>query len=214
MQPNDTTQEIQCAKCGTYFTPRSKTVRFCSDQCRYSRGETPIEERFWKFVVKADGCWSWLGCTAPNGYGLIYDKKLDRKIPAHRLSYEMHIGPVPEGYFVCHRCDNPPCTNPEHLFVGTPKDNSQDMAKKGRSGLTRHPERAARGTRNARFTHPETTARGEESGQAKLTESQVREIRQLHNTGAHSQKSLGKKFGVCKATIYYIVNNLSWQHID
>ena len=93
-----------------------------------------IAERFWKKVEAAYGgsCWQWLGTTNNVGYGWLYSP--GGALLAHRISWEMFKGPVPVGLHVCHHCDNPGCVNPDHLFVGTDKDNAQDREKKGRSG--------------------------------------------------------------------------------
>lgn len=92
----------------------------------------PIKERFEEryIPVPESGCWIWTGHIRTNGYGAMSIKsKLQY---AHRISWELHNGPIPEGLFVLHKCDNPPCVNPDHLFIGTQKDNLQDAFKKGR----------------------------------------------------------------------------------
>lgn len=92
----------------------------------------PLEVRFWKFVDKRgpDECWGWKGTTNNTGYGNISVHQRPKQ--AHRVSYELNIGPIPEGMDVCHTCDNPPCTNPNHLFAGTRQDNVDDMIAKER----------------------------------------------------------------------------------
>lgn len=91
-----------------------------------------LEERFWRFVAPMmddRGCWEWTGQIGDTGY-----PKMGPHY-AHRLSWVMNNGMIPKGLFVCHHCDNPPCVNPKHLFLGTHRDNMQDMVAKGRSKL-------------------------------------------------------------------------------
>lgn len=92
-----------------------------------------LEERFWEKVDKKDkdSCWLWTGCKDPKGYGAIRSGKMYK---AHRISYTLFVGKIPDGKLVCHKCDNPSCVNPHHLFTGSDSDNMQDMVLKGRHG--------------------------------------------------------------------------------
>lgn len=149
-----------------------------------------IEDKFWRYVRKTDGCWLWTG-TKLLGYGRIYVPGTMRTTSAHRLSYEMHKGPIPPGLFVCHSCDTPACVNPDHLWAGTSEENSKDRHAKGRTRVQR----------------------GEKQGHARLTEGQVREIRALYAAGGTSYYKLADRFGVHWMTICHIVKRATWKHV-
>lgn len=149
----------------------------------------PIKQRFWLKVEKTDDCWNWTGCRNKHGYGMIGEGGSNgRGILSHRLSWELHNGEIPQGIEVCHKCDNPTCVNPNHLWLGTHAENMRDRSIKGRA----------------------YGAKGECNGKAKLNRKLVREIRDLYKTGEFSHTGLAETFNVSKASIYYIVNNKSW----
>jgi len=149
-----------------------------------------IEERFMEKFIKTapDNCWEWNSSKNSNGYGVL---EINRKpIKAHRIAWEFAYGPIPAGIDVCHRCDNPACVNPQHLFLGTHRDNMRDMAIKGRAhggGLI-----------------------GERNGFSKLTWTKVEEIRRLRIDGL-SEPKLAAIFGVHHSTIHYVLTGQSWK---
>jgi hypothetical protein len=96
----------------------------------------PLAERFWERVKKGAGCWLWTGYRMPNGYGRMGAggwSKNGGSLLAHRVSYELHKGSIPDGICVMHSCDNPRCVNPAHLSLGSQADNMADKARKGRA---------------------------------------------------------------------------------
>lgn len=152
---------------------------------------------FWNRVAigAADDCWPWEGCRNPQWYGTLkWRRRTDR---AHRIAYELVVGPIPIGLCVCHHCDNPPCCNPAHLFLGTIADNNADKVAKGRAGRT--------GKRSG-------WARGEGHGCARLTTADVIALRRRHVEG-ESQSSLAREFGVHVSTVHLVVHRKKWAHV-
>lgn len=158
------------------------------------RERIPLEDRFWAKVDKRDPdeCWMWLGGSARGGYGTITEGgRYGRRLRASRVSYEIHNGPIPEGMFVCHTCDNPPRVNPSHLWIGTAADNHADMDAKGRRRY---------GT-------------GRSKPNAKLTESRVREIRRRVGEG-ETRASVAREFGVHSGVVVRVVQRQAWAHVE
>lgn len=147
----------------------------------------PIQERFWARVKKTPGCWLWDGWTI-NGYGRLYNRKHDKAIAAHRLSYEIHWGPIPNSLMVRHLCGNPRCVRPSHLCTGTAKDNADDCRTHGRIN------------------------RGVDRYNSLVSEADVRKMRQLWASGI-SQAELGRRFGMHKSTARLIVLGKTWRHV-
>lgn len=157
------------------------------------------------------GCRLWTGAKTHGGYGKIWFQ--GKLWDTHRLSYVLHIGPTPEDSFVCHTCDEPSCIEPSHLWLGDQFDNMRDCARKKRNGSQRHPESRPRGvehwTAQRRGSMP---TRGEKNVHAKLTESQVRQIRKNYEkTG--SVALLAKRFGVTIASAWAAATRKTWRHV-
>ncbi len=161
-------------------------------------------EKFWSTVNKSGrsnpeigNCWEWTGCRFKFGYGYFYLNRKSRK--AHRVSWNLHHGEIPKGMLVCHKCDNPCCVRPSHLFIGTAQDNMDDKHNKGRQ----------------RYVKPYNQAKGTRVTLSKLNEEDVLEIRRLYVKGSktHGTYQLAEIYNVYQSTIHQIVTRTTWKHI-
>lgn len=157
------------------------------------------QDRFESKFQKGEGCWEWQAGKFNNGYGQFWLDGIS--VGAHRVAYELYIGPIDDGLLVCHRCDNKACVNPAHLFQGTSADNVHDMEQKGRQGR--------RGWTFKLSGH----SQGSKNPASKLTEAQITDIRELIATDRWTQSELGQLFGVTQATISKIKLGKKWSHV-
>lgn len=184
----------ECPSCGERFRPKATLVKlgggkFCSTGCsnRYHAKEKTrlFPKRFWKLLLrKSTGCWEWPTCISPNGYGYSYLNGV--KTATHRIAYILNYGSIPIGMWVLHKCDNRRCANPDHLFLGTPQDNVNDMIAKDRG------------------------SRGEKRKAAKLTDKIVIQIRQSEK----SAYWWAKRLGFSQGSIADAKFGRSWKHIQ
>lgn len=180
------TQPIKLCACGCGEVVRSRKA-----SARYRRGHRARSQfgtalmRFWRKVVKTDGCWIWSGAPVTDfGYGEIYVN--GESISAHRYSWQLHCGDIPGGLCVLHRCDNPACVNPGHLFLGTQLDNMADRDRKGRQ------------------------AKGESHPLHKLSSGDVAAIRAARSDGV-MVNDLACRYSVSQSAIYYILQGKRWK---
>ncbi len=151
----------------------------------------PAAERFLAMVLKTETCWLWIGSKNTQGYGGFHPGRGEKWHRAHRYSWKLHRGPIPEKMCVLHTCDNPSCVNPDHLWLGTYLDNSNDKLAKGRQ------------------------TRGEDNGPTKLTSEQVIRIRRDYVCGSRvtGAKPFARLYGVDNKTIRQIIKGSTWKHL-
>lgn len=149
----------------------------------------PLADRFWNKVKKTNTCWEWIATKSMvGGYGVINNNK--KAYRAHRVSYELAYGPIEDkSLFVCHKCDNPGCVRPDHLFLGTHEQNQQDKRDKGRQ------------------------SRGEQMGLSKLTPDQVMFARNIYEREVITYTDIAYLLGVSYITIRSILLRKTWRHI-
>ena len=168
-----------------------------SEHCRraakilWDKIRKPLSERFWEKVKVGipNDCWEWMGCRTNMGYGCFSVN--NRMRLASRVAYELKNEKIPEGLCVLHKCDNPPCCNPNHLFLGTRTDNHIDKMEKGR-------QRGPTGEKH--FSH-------------KLTENEVISIRKEYGNGGTSFSKIAVKYRVSKSAVGHAISKLTWKHI-
>lgn len=184
-----------CKVCQSHFLEKPSIVKngggkFCCRSCYLiDHRARPAIERFQENIGKPDenGCWPWIGGGVSRGYGSFVSDS-GKRMKVHRYAWELVNGPIPYGLCVLHKCDNPSCVNPHHLFIGTLDENSKDMINKGRS------------------------CRGERHPNSKLTENDVASIRTLRDNGL-SYSDLARRFCVNQTAIAKIVKRENWSHV-
>ncbi len=186
--------ERVCPFCHQAFTTRYRQAKYCSISCsnKASTLSTPDELRSYllaRVTIPEDknACWLWQGSFDSHGYGMMFVK--NASIRAHRVSHELFIGPIPEGMYILHACDNPPCISPHHLRYGTKRENAHDRTVHGRQ------------------------VRGSQHTRTRLTEKDVEDILESFHLRNETQKDLALRYNVNFVTIHDIVQRKSWNHV-
>lgn len=178
--------------------------------------EIPISDdvvkRFWTKVNKSDGCWEWTAATWGKGYGALGIDK--HSYSAHRISYQMARGPIPDGLWVLHTCDNPKCVRPDHLWLGTNQDNMTDCLRKGRTtrGKPRGHNPRIAGDEHWSRKHPERIPRGENRNTTLIAED-VRTIRARYEGGGVYMRELAMEYGITLSSVSSIIRRVTWGHV-
>ena len=179
-----------CKQCGVKFHINRNGKQLCSRKCASIQHRVALEKRFFSKVEQGgkDECWLWVGSRrSDTGYGQIWNAGKMNK--ASRISYLLAFGPIPNGLHVLHRCDNPPCVNPHHLFLGTHRDNMDDKHRKQRCPI------------------------GSDVPASKLTDEKVVELRKRFKPGTDSYLTLAREYGISTRVLYTIVNRKGWKHV-
>ena len=173
-----------CKECGEIFVGKGLKREFCSTRCRLLGS-----------IEKKNGCWEWMEPTHPNGYGYTTCYETNKREHVHRVSFRLFRGDIPEGLYVCHKCDNRKCIAPDHLFLGTAQENMLDAKSKGR------------------MEHVKLMAcKGEKNPNSKLDDEKVRCIRKEISEGIKCTV-IARKYGVRSTLIYYIRDGKAWKHL-
>lgn len=195
---------LVCEECHTRFRafPCRSGARFCGRACYYKdrrrMADRGLRDRFWSKVKTGgpDECWPWLAGKLGRGYGCFYMRPGWRPA-ASRACWIIEKGDIPDGYHVCHTCDNPVCVNPSHLFLGTPTDNMQDCIRKGRFKASGSPQLKG-------IDHP----------RAIFNADQIREIRRRYAEGGISQQSLADEYGTDQCKISKVVRRFAYANVE
>lgn len=181
---------VQCIKCGRRKNELHQCPKTAADNLAKA-----FQDRY--VPVTESGCWLWIGRYQSAGYGFMPLGARGLFKLAHRVSWELHNGPIPDGMCVLHRCDVPACVNPGHLFIGDKRDNIIDARKKGRHTNTWDPEHVV----------------GVGNFKAKLNEGHVRAIRRIASKFPRSYPRIAKRFHITATTVCSIVNRKLWRHV-